>query len=265
MLVIDAGARQDLVDYDLGRALNFPNSEMVEMFCAHGARAGAGHLHQAAWRRRPPRTVGALLDAGAPIDVPDEHGLTALQIAVRWGENEVAELLRDRGADETVLTAEDGAVGAYLSGETPGAPSTIAVSMLDEMVMLSIEGGHLDALRRLLDAGARVDGDPGSPEIPLGHACWRGRVQMTHELVRRGAALAFRDGGSAVRAALHGSRHCHHREGGPTMQPHDEIPQQPYAEIVRFLLANGAPIPERVGANGPRARTLIAELGIEPD
>ncbi len=25
MLVIDAGARQDLVDYDLGRALNFPN------------------------------------------------------------------------------------------------------------------------------------------------------------------------------------------------------------------------------------------------
>ena len=42
MLVIDAGARQDLVDYDLGRALNFPNAEMVEMFCTHGARAIAG-------------------------------------------------------------------------------------------------------------------------------------------------------------------------------------------------------------------------------
>jgi len=24
---------------------------------------------------------------------------------------------------------------------------------------------------RLLDAGARVDGDPNSEEIPLGHAC----------------------------------------------------------------------------------------------
>ena len=64
MLVIDAGARQDFVDYDLGRALNFPNPEMVEMFCAHGARASAGHLHQAVWRRRRPRTVAALLDAG---------------------------------------------------------------------------------------------------------------------------------------------------------------------------------------------------------
>ena len=91
MLVIDAGARQDLVDYDLGRALNFPNPEMIEMFCTHGARATAGHLHQAVWRRRPPRTVAALLDAGAPIDAPDEHGLTALQVAVRWGEEAVAD------------------------------------------------------------------------------------------------------------------------------------------------------------------------------
>ena len=73
-----------------------------------------------------------------------------------------------------MLTAEDRALGTYLSGETPGAPSTVAPPTLDEMVMLSIEGGHLGTLRRLLDAGARVDGDPGSPEIPLGHACWRG-------------------------------------------------------------------------------------------
>ena len=78
MLVIDAGARQDLVDYDLGRALNFPNAAMVEMFCTHGARASAGHLHQAVWRRRPARTVAALLGAGAPVDAPDSHGLTAL-------------------------------------------------------------------------------------------------------------------------------------------------------------------------------------------
>jgi hypothetical protein len=56
-LVIEAGSRQDLLDYDLGRALNFSNPEMVEMFCAHGARADAGHLHQAVWRRRPRRTT----------------------------------------------------------------------------------------------------------------------------------------------------------------------------------------------------------------
>jgi ankyrin repeat protein len=93
MLVIDAGARQDLVDCDLGRALNFANPEMIEMFCVHGARASAANLHQAAWRRRPSRTAAALLDAGAPIDARDEHGLTALQIAVRWGEEALAAAL----------------------------------------------------------------------------------------------------------------------------------------------------------------------------
>jgi hypothetical protein len=265
MLVIDAGARQDLIDYDLGRALNFPNPEMVEMFCTHGARPSADHLHQAAWRRRPPRTVAALLDAGAPIDAPDQHGLTALQIAVRWGEDEVAQLLCDRGADEAAVTAEDRTIGAYLSSDTSSAPSAAPLSMLDEMVILSVAQGHLDLLRRLLDAGARIDGDPDSEEIPLGQACWRGRVQATHELVQRGAALTFRGGGSAIGAALHGSRHCHKPEGGPTMQTIHEIPKQPYAEIVRFLVAAGAKIPERIGENGASATTLIAELGVDLD
>ena len=264
MLVIDAGARQDLVDYDLGRALNFPNPEMVEMFCAHGARATADTLHQAVWRRRRARTVRALLDAGAPIDAADEHGLTPLRIAVRWGDDAVAEALRERGADERAVTEEDRAIGGYMSGRDRGVPRTVALSMLDEMLMLSIEGGHLEAMRRLLDAGARIDGDPDGEEIPLGHACWRGRVQMTRDLVERGAALTFRDGGSAIGAALHGSRHCHDPEGGPSMRTVDEIPKDPYAEIVRLLLAAGAPVPERVGENGARATMLIAELGVDP-
>ncbi len=263
MLVIDAGARQDFVDYDLGRALNFPNPEMVEMFCTHGARASAGHLHQAVWRRRPPRTVAALLDAGAPIDSLDEDGLTALQIAVRWGEESVASLLRERGASEDAVTDEDRAIGTYLSGPEFPAPD-VPLSALDEMVMGSVEGGHLDSMRRLLDAGARIDGDPQSEEIPLAHACWRGRVAMTRELVERGAALEFRDGSSAIGAALHGSRHCHDPEGGPSMRTVDEIPKAPYAEIVRMLLAAGATVPERIGENGRRATTLMAELGVDP-
>jgi ankyrin repeat protein len=264
MLVIDAGARQDFVDYDLGRALNFPNPEMIEMFCTHGARASTGHLHEALWRRRPPRTIAALIDAGAPIDELDGHGFTALQVAVRWGETAVAALLRERGADEATLTAEDRAIGAYLSGEDDTVPATVKLSALDEMVMASVEGGHLEAMRRLLGAGARLDGDPDSNEIPLGHSCWRGRVQITRDLVERGAALDFRDGGSAMGAALHGSRHCHQPEGGPSMRTVDEIPKEPYAEIVRILLAAGATLPERAGEEGARATMLVAELGVDP-
>ena len=264
MLVIDAGARQELVDFALGRALNFPNAAMIEMFCTHGARASAGHLHQAVWRRRPPRTVAALLDAGAPIDALDEHGLSPLQIAVRWGEEAVAALLRRRGADQTPVTDEDRGIGAYLSGRGPALPSGISLSLLDEMTMMSIQGGQLEAMQRLLDAGARIDGDPDRDEIPLGNACWRGRVQIARELVQRGADLSFRDGGSAIGAALPGLRHCHDPEGGPTMRTNDEIPAQPYAEIVRVLLAAGATVPDRIGDDGPRATMLIAELGIDP-
>lgn len=269
MLIIDAGARQDLVDYDLGRALNFPNPEMVEMFCTHGAQPSAANLHQAVWRRRPPRTVSTLLDAGAPIDAPDQHGLTALQIAVRWGEDAVAELLRARGADETAVTDQDRAIGTYLSREDRGVPGGVPLPALDEMLILSIQGGHLEAMRRLLDAGARIDGDPDGGErngegIPLGQACWRGRVQITRELIERGAALTFHNGGSAIGAALHGSRHCHEPEGGPSMRTLDEIAQEPYAEIVRMLLSAGTSVPQRIGENGTRATTLIAELGIDP-
>jgi ankyrin repeat protein len=263
-LIIDAGARQDLVDYDLGRALNFDNPEMVEMFCTHGARASAGHLHQAVWRRRSPRTVIALLDAGAPVNAPDEHGLTPLQVAIRWGDEAVADTLGERGADQTAVTAEDLAIGGYLSHRKPEAPLPAALPVLDEMVILSIQGGHREPMIQLLDAGARVDGDPDSDEIPLGQACWRGRAQIARDLIERGAALAFRTGGSAIGAALHGSRHCHDPEGGPTMRTIDEIPKQPYAEIVETLIAVGSPIPDRIGDQGARTAMLIAELGIEP-
>ena len=246
-LVIEAGAAQKLIDYDLGRALNFPNPEMVEMFCTHGARPSAEHLHQAVWRRRPARTVAALLDAGAPIDTPDEHGLTPLQVAELWGDAQVAALLRERGAGELPLP-------------------DMSPPLLDEMLILAVQGGHLETMRRLLDAGARVDGDPESADDPLGQACWRGRVEMVSELVGRGAALRFRDGGSAIGAALHGSRHCQNPEGGPTMGLTEEIPSEPYVQIVQLLLEAGAPLPERVGdpRHGPRAVNLIAELGLEP-
>ena len=246
-LVLEAGPRQDFINHDLGRALNFDNPEMIEAFCTNGAHPHAGHLHQAVWRRRPPRTVAALLDAGAPIDAPDERGLTALQIAELWGEQPVAALLRERGAAEA------------------GVPD-VPPALLDEMLILAVQGGHLETMRRLLDAGARVDGDPESEDDPIGQACWRGRVEIVRELVGRGAKLSFRDGGSAVGATLHGSRHCQSPEGGPTMGLVEEIPTEPYAEIVRILLAAGAPVPERIGdpQHGPRAVNLIAELGLDP-
>jgi hypothetical protein len=260
-LLIDAGTAQEVVDYCLGRALNFPNAEMVQMFCAHGARPWAEHLHQAVWRRRPERTVRALLDAGAPIDTPDEHGLTPLQIANRWGQAAVAALLVERGADSGVVTAEDRALGAFLSGATSAPPDA---GGLDEMLILAVQGSDLDGVRRLLDAGARVDGDPDTDDDPLGQAAWRGEAAIVRELVRRGAQMTFGDGGSAIGAALHGSRHCHHPEGGPTMRTIDEVPKRRYADVVRILIDAGAAVPQRRRSDrGPAVETMLADLGVE--
>jgi len=242
MLVVDAGARQDLVDYSVGRALNFPNPEMIEMLCSHGARPRAEHLHQAVWRRRGARTITALLDAGAPINEPDEYGFTALQIALIWGDEEAAATLRERGAEGDRV-------------DQGGLP-------LDDMLSLAVQGGHLEAVRGLLDAGAKLDGTGQQFGVPLGQACWRGRVEIARELVGRGARLTWEDG-SAIGAALHGSRHCQQPEGGPTMQTVEEIAAEPYVEIVRMLLAAGATIPDRLGEGGMRGAMLVAELGVD--
>jgi ankyrin repeat protein len=257
--LIEAGTDQSVVDYCLGRALNFPNVEMVAMFCASGARASAGHLHQALWRRRPPATVAALLDAGAPLEEPDEYGLTPLQIATRWRQPETVALLLARGADHAKVTAEDRAIAAVISGEGAGGPPNALADMLD----LAVQAGDAEVVGVLLRAGADPEGRAGDEHTPLGQAAWRGHAGIVRELIRHGASLSWSEG-SPIGAALHGSRHCHDPEGGPTMQTIEEVPKERYAAVVRVLLEAGAVVPARLGDDGPRTATILAELGLEP-
>ena len=261
--LIDAGTDRKAVRYCLGRALNFPYPEMAEMFCAHGTRATAGHLLQAVWRRRPARTVRALLDSGAPVDGREKRepdGPPALVVATRWGEAEVVELLRERGADAAAATDADRALGAYVAGGDRSPPRA-DVQTLDAMLQMAVQQGDTAGAGRLMDAGAHADGIPGGEEVPIGHAAWRGYPGLVSLLVERGAALEFADGGSAMGAALHGSRHCNHPEGGPTMQTVGEIPQAPYGAILRTLLQAGAGVPSRLGWEGsPPPQAMVDEL-----
>ena len=242
-LLIEAGTAPHVVDYCLGRALNFPAPAMVEMICAHGARASGGHLHQAVLKRRGAATVRMLLDAGAPLDEPDEHGLTPLAVAARWGDDEVVALLIERGADATDLHAGGEAIG-------------------HDMLIVATQAGDLDAVRELLDRGEAVDGPRPETGTPLGEAAWRGHPAIVRELVERGACLRWNEG-SAIGTALHGSRHCHHPEGGPTMRTVEEIPRERYAEVVRILLEAGAPIPDRVGDERISVASMISDLGVD--
>jgi ankyrin repeat protein len=257
-LLIRAGTPRRVIRYCVGRALNFADPAMVAMLCAHGARPTAAHLHQAVFKRRSIDTVRALLDAGAPVDEPDEQGLTALRTAVRWGDVRTAALLSERGADPASVSCDDRALGAIIGGEsTPDH----AIAELEDMLAVAIAAGDVLTVRRLLDAGAPVDGTADAEHTPLAEACWRGRPEVVRELVARGAPLAWANG-SPIGAALHGSRHCHDPEGGPTMRTVQEIPRGPYAAIVRILLAAGSPIPETLWEDAPGALTMLAELGV---
>lgn len=246
---------------------------MIRVFCEHGARPGPHHLAQAVWCRRGAETVELLLDAGASADGdPADDAPTPLQVALRWGDEDVVSLLRARGADTSRVTDADRALGAWLAGSGGAAPpddSREQRHALDQMLELAIDSGQAGTVRRLLDAGAGAAGplvEQGeeAPEFtPLGVAAWRGYADVAAELVKHGAPTEFPGGGSAIGAALHGSRHCQDPQGGPTMATIDEVDLRRYRATVRTLLALGARVPDHLDdARGPSVTTLMAELGL---
>src|SRR5205823_13294728 len=103
------------------------------------ALAGAADLpgsREALWaavRGGDPKAVAAVLDAGADVNARNEYGVTALWIAASKGKPAVVGLLLDRGADPN---ARDG-----IWYETP--------------LSLAVGGGHDEAVRLLLKAGAK--------------------------------------------------------------------------------------------------------------
>jgi ankyrin repeat protein len=254
-LLIEAGTDINRVSYCLGRALDFPDPAMAEMFLAHGAKPTGDQLRKAVLNRRPASTVAAMLDAGAPVNQADEAGVTALRIAVRWGRTDLADLLVARGADTRAVTDADRNVGAVLTGGGGTDSDVPPPELLDR----AATDGDVVAVRRLLAAGAAVDGTPDLN--PLSQATWRGHAEVVRELVAQGARLEWEDG-SPIGATLHGSLHCYDAEGGPTMHLVDEIDHGDYPEVLRILVAAGAAIPDQLWEPDLDATAMLVGLGV---
>jgi ankyrin repeat protein len=283
-LLLEAGLNAAVMTMGIGRALNFPNPDMIDVLLQHGARPHGGHLKQAVYKGRPVRTVAALIQAGAPADEPDgDSGLTALRMAVRWGRTEVADVLIAAGADRSLVTAEDRAIGSLWarSAEMPPAASPSAASPSSaspssaspsaagwspglvpppDLLDWAAQSGDLAAVRRLLAAGAAVDGTPDLR--PMGQAAWRGHRDVVRELVTHGAQLSWEDDHTAIGTALHGSMHCHDPQGGPTMRTTEEVTHGDYRGVLQVLVDAGAPIPERLWDPDLDARDLMAAMGV---
>lgn len=138
--MLGVGADVDKRDGEGNSALSIVarqgRDDLLELLLDRGAKVSDGGISafaQAAAARCLP-CLTRLLAAGARIDGPGPGGRTALIFAAGSGFDEVVEFLLGRGADPDGINRED--------GTTP--------------LMWAANAGRARAVRRLLDAGARV-------------------------------------------------------------------------------------------------------------
>lgn len=102
-LLIERGARLNSVDGDGRTALHLANADAARVLLAHDAdvlaldKNGNSALHTAA--EESALVCALLVDAGVPVDVRNNAGLSPLHFAVLKGNHDVVQYLRSRGAD----------------------------------------------------------------------------------------------------------------------------------------------------------------------
>ncbi len=176
---------------------------------------GLTPLMQAA-NREHVEMVHLLLDAGAALNTTGLAGMTALHVAVRADSAEVVSALLERGADPkgrsrdgmdaVAHAADSGAVrvielfadfGLDLdapSGATSGGhghPRDFGSTPLG----LAVRADRVEAVQRLLQRGADVNGRSSSGTTPLLQAVYhRARPEIVQLLLDAGADLEIREG-----------------------------------------------------------------------
>ena len=181
----------------------------------NASRQGWTALHQIAWARRPQHgwrnpnqtpqgnlsslgLVKKLVEHGADINARqtkepvgdmegrnnfNRYGATAFLLAAKNVDVPMMEFLLDLGADPFLTTADGtsplmvaAGVGVYSQGENPGLPEESA-----------------EAVKLLLDLGARVDAVDENGDTALHGSAWRGSNEAVSLLVNAGAKLEVRN------------------------------------------------------------------------
>ena len=197
-------------------------------------------LHVAVRRRRL-RAAEILLDHGADINARTKGGKTGYAHAIRRGFDEVAEMLRKRGA-ETQLTEADELAVAMVSGRLEDAAEMLAAnpglartSNPEEDRLLADLAGRRPT--RPVAMLIKMHADLGAPALDGGaalhQAAWFGQPQNARLLIESGAPLEGFDNdhrSSPLGWAVHGAKYS----GGA------EARLAEYLDIVAQLLAAGA-------------------------
>ncbi|MEO5960758.1 MAG: ankyrin repeat domain-containing protein [Opitutaceae bacterium] len=197
-------------------------------------------LHAAVANGWDAEMVVLLLRHGADAALMRADGRTAYALAVRSGREDVAALLRERGA-AMELGARDVFLGACMRADASAAqqvlgahPGLLAtLSMEDRKLPIrAAKKGLAGALELFGRFGLHlaVEGEFG--EQPLHWAAWHGQVDAVRVLVAGGVPLAPRDRkfcAPPLGWCGHGSLHC-------------QNPAGEYGSVAEALLAAGAAI-----------------------
>ncbi|XP_073967255.1 ankyrin repeat and BTB/POZ domain-containing protein 2 isoform X2 [Choristoneura fumiferana] len=167
------------------------------------SRAALGLAQRALLSGRPDLLGGvkALLPSTG-LDSTDAAGLTALMKAALAGDDQIVAMLLESGADPNIETPGVAAPHAsLLSPRSPGTPGpqspvytppTAGWTALVYACSGAGGGGAVECARKLLGAGARVDGAPARGEdvctlTPLQVACGAGNQELVQLLLSHGA------------------------------------------------------------------------------
>jgi ankyrin repeat protein len=221
-------------------------TEGMRWLLAHGAdpnvtsgKEAETPLHRVAAFGRGPAVVELLLAHGAEIDQPRFDGRTAYVLALRAGNIAVADLLRERGADISLVAPVDELLAACMRTDAQAARALLArhPGLVDEFTpedrrvfAQAADEGREASVRLMADLGFDLRWEGHGCGTPLHKAAWRGNVAMVRLLLDLGAPVNVRDGqygSSPLGWAAHGSRNCR--------QADDD-----YLAVVEALLAAGA-------------------------
>jgi ankyrin repeat protein len=173
----------------------------------HGVAAGAPKL----------ATARLLVAHGADVNRPRADGRTPLELAIRHGNTELADLLRAHGAMASNLRPIDAFLGACLTADAESARRALAAqpdlveSMSDDdraALLDAVRHDRPEAIRLMIALGFELTWEGHGGGTALHHAAWLGKVDMVRELLALGAPVNLRDkqyGSSPLGWASHGS------------------------------------------------------------
>jgi ankyrin repeat protein len=242
---MDDRTLHDLLDHHYGSDAERTLVKMLDEGADPNRRVGPlaeTPLHVATRRYRP-GAVTVLLDRGADIDAKTVGGKTAYAHAVRRGFDEVADILRLRGAS-TSLNWPDRLAVAVVSGRLQdareilaGHPSAVRTGNAEEDRLLADVAGRADteAVRLLIHAGADLAAHGLDSGTPLHQAAWFGQPENARLLIDAGAPLDVFDEvheSSPIGWAVHGSRFSGDAENR----------QEAYVALVDMFLEAGSSV-----------------------